>query len=299
VGNYHQFIETFQDDYNPPFLDNWVAIDNSVDPAMSTQYVLGYEQYIGRKYKLQVEGYYKDIKNLLTFEETRASTDGQLPSENLSDLLKTADGYAYGLEVFGQKTAGKLTGWLAYTWSVSRKKMSGNEYFTNWDRSHVFNVLGSYQANKKYELNWKWTLQSGQAYTPINGYFMENLPGNPEFQYRTIPGTRNGGRYPAYHRLDLGLVRHSKFRNAKFDVFLQIINTYNRKNVFRYVYNLGSIYNGIDDDGDWDVLKHDKNKNKRPDVGETNVDEADEGRIQRQALNIFPIIPTIGITFEF
>ncbi len=299
VGNYHQFIETFQDDYNPPFLDNWVAIDNSVDPAMSTQYVLGYEQYIGREYKLQVEGYYKDIKNLLTFEEKRASTDGQLPSENLSDLLKPADGYAYGLELFGQKTAGKLTGWLAYTWSVSRKKMDGNEYFTNWDRSHVFNVLGSYQANKKYELNWKWTLQSGQAYTPINGYFLENLPGNPEFQYRTIPGTRNGGRYPAYHRLDLGLVRHSKFRNTKFDVFLQIINTYNRKNVFRYVYNLGSIYNGIDDDGDWDVLKHDKNKNKRPDVGETNVDEADEGRIQRQALNIFPIIPTIGITFEF
>ena len=128
---------------------------------------------------------------------------------------------------------------------------------------------------------------------------MENLPGNPEFQYRTIPGTRNGGRYPAYHRLDVGLVRHSKFRNAKFDVFFQIINTYNRKNVFRYVYNLGSIYNGIDDDGDWDVLKHDKNKNKRPDVGETNVDEADEGRIQRQPLNIFPIIPTIGITFEF
>ena len=47
------------------------------------------------------------------------------------------------------------------------------------------------------------------------------------------------------------------------------------------------------------MIKIDKNKNKRPDVGETNVDEADEGRIQRQALNIFPIIPTIGITFEF
>ena len=62
---------------------------------------------------------------------------------------------------------------------------------------------------------------------------------------------------------------------------------------------MGNIYNGIDDDGDWDINKHDKNGNKRPDVGETNVDEPDEGRIQRQEINLFPIIPTIGITFEF
>ena len=84
-----------------------------------------------------------------------------------------------------------------------------------------------------------------------------------------------------------------------FDLFFQIINTYNRKNVFRYGYSLGNIYNGIDDDGDWELKKHDKNGNKRPDVGETNVDEPDEGRIQRRVINLFPIIPTIGITFEF
>ena len=299
VGNYHQFIETFQDDFNPPFLDNWVAIDNSVGPAMSTQFVLGYEQYIGSSYKFQVEGYYKDISNLLTFEDQTASTDGNTPTNKLSDILTQADGYAYGLELFGQKTAGKLSGWVAYTWSVSRKKMNGMEYFTNWDRSHVLNILGSYQANQKYELNWKWTLQSGQAHTPINGYFIENLPGDPEFRYRTIPGTRNGGRYPPYHRLDIGMVRHSKIKNTKFDLFFQIINSYNRENIFRYGYSLGSTYNGIDDDGDWEEKKHDKNGNKRPDVGETNVDEPDEGRIQRQEINLFPIIPTIGITFEF
>ena len=43
------------------------------------------------------------------------------------------------------------------------------------------------------------------------------------------------------------------------DLFFQIINSYNRKNVFRYGYSLGNIYNGIDDDGDWEVKKHDKN----------------------------------------
>ena len=29
LGNYHQFIATFQDDYNPTILDQWIAVDNS------------------------------------------------------------------------------------------------------------------------------------------------------------------------------------------------------------------------------------------------------------------------------
>ena len=30
VGNYHQFISTFQDDFNPSILDNWIAVDDSL-----------------------------------------------------------------------------------------------------------------------------------------------------------------------------------------------------------------------------------------------------------------------------
>ena len=62
---------------------------------------------------------------------------------------------------------------------------------------------------------------------------------------------------------------------------------------------LGDTNNGIDDDGDWDVRKHDKNGNKRADKGEPNVDEDDEARIQRKPVSLFPIIPTIGITWNF
>ena len=45
-GNYHQFIQTVQDDYNPTILDSWLAVDNSVDPAEAQQVVIGYEEYI-------------------------------------------------------------------------------------------------------------------------------------------------------------------------------------------------------------------------------------------------------------
>ena len=305
VGNYHQFISTFQDDFNPSILDNWIAADTSVSPGKSMQVVLGYEEYIKNMYKIQIEGYYKDLKNLLTYEEKRSTTDAQVSDESLANIVTPADGYAYGLELFGQKMSGKLSGWVAYTYSVSRKIMNSiyadgeQEYYTNWDRTHAFSVLGNYQFNKKWETNWRFALQSGQAYTPIMGYYVQKFPESPEELFRTIPGTRNSGRYEPYSRLDVGAVYHAKIGKTNVDFFFQIINTLNRSNTFRKIYSLGSPYNGLDDDGDWDKDLHDTNGNGRADPGETNVDESDEGKINERSIGLFPILPTFGFTWEF
>jgi len=69
--------------------------------------------------------------------------------------------------------------------------------------------------------------------------------------------------------------------------------------VFRYFYEFGNTFNGLDDDGDWDIKLHDENGNGKPDWGEPNVDEADEGTPQLQKVNGLPIIPTFGISVEF
>ena len=305
VGNYHQFIATFQDDYNPTILDQWIAVDNTVAPAKSSQIVLGYEEYIKDMYKLQVEGYYKDIKNLFTFEESRATTDEAISDTALSDIVTPSNGYAYGLELFAQKMRGRLSGWFAYTFSVSRKSMnsifydSKEEYYNSWDRTHSFSALGNYLITDKWDMNWKLSLQSGQAYTPIIGFYNQILPESPDEVYRTIPGTRNSARYAPYSRLDLGFVYHTKIFGSKMDIYVQIINVLNRKNIFRKSYNVGNSYNGIDDDSDWDEDKHDTNGNGKPDVGEVNVDEEDEGRLQVNDISLFPIIPTIGFSWEF
>ena len=298
IGNYHQFLETVQDDYNPSVLDNWMAVDNSVQPAESHQAVLGLESYYRNIWKLQIEGYYKRIYNTLTFNDTRATSDEQSPGTQLAYMFLPSDGYAYGLEFFLQKTRGNFTGWLAYTWSISRKIMNGVTYYNNWDREHVFNIIGTWRINKKWEVNGKWTYQSGQAFTPILGYYLQNLPGDPMQSYRTIPGGRNSGRYPPYHRLDMGAVRHIKWGKVKFDLNFQVINAYDKKNIFRYFYTLGSTTDGLDNDNDWNKKADDLNGNGKPDAGEPNVDEPDEGRIQRESISIFPLLPSIGVSFD-
>jgi len=316
IGNYNQFMFTFQDDFNPPLLDAWVAIDGSVNAGKAEHIVLGYEKYISN-YKFQVEGYYKNIYNMLTFEDQRASTDGEVSSEQLSDILTASNGEAGGIELFVQKLKGDVTGWLNYTLSYSIKEMNGQTYYTNWDRRHVLNFIGNKKIKstflKNWEFNWKFTFQSGQAHTPILGYYLEDMPDSEETFWRSIPGGRNSARYPSYHRLDLGLTKDFKLgifanifgKDVKAKFFMQVINVYNRKNIFRYFYTTQNL-EGVDDDGDWNWQTDDIDGNGEAGyyfdgnqwVPEPNVDEPDENIPQRQELSIFPIIPTIGISIE-
>jgi len=281
IGLYHQFMMTAQDDYYPTILDQWFAVDSSAHPASAVQYIFGFEEYIRNIYRIQIEIYIKTLKNMYTFVERRSTTDEELTSEKLSDLFDVSSGYAYGFEFFLQKQIGRLNGWLSYTYSVARKKLHGEEYFTNWDRRHALNLIGNYLLSKKWEFNLKWAFQTGQPYTPILGYLFEKLPDEPETYYRPIAGGRNSIRYPLYHRLDVGATRHFTVRGVGFDLFIQVVNVYWKKNVFFHFYQYGSTSNGIDDDGD------------------DKIDERDESIPQKTTINGLPIFPSIGIVIDF
>ena len=189
--------------------------------------------------------------------------------------------------------------------------MNEQIYYTNWDRRHVINVVGNLKIKQSllsgWDFNWKFTYQTGQAFTPIKGYYLENLQSNEFPISRAIPGGRNSDRYPAYHRLDLGMSKEFKInKKVKGKFFVQIINAYNRKNIFRYFYSNRNVI-GVDDDRDWNWQTDDINGNGFGDyywdqngnlVPEPNVDENDENIPQRTELSIFPIIPTIGFSIE-
>ena len=281
LGIYHQFMETIQDDFYPKIMDAWFAVDYSVTPASAVQVTAGYEEYFGAAWRVQVEAYYKTMNNMLTFVESRSTVDEVVSDESLADLVDEGDGYAYGAELFLHKEIGRLNGWVAYAHSISRKQFGGKEYYTNWDRRHVFNILGNYRISRKWDANLKWTYQTGQPYTPILGYFIEVLPGDPEPFYRPIPGGRNSSRYEPFHRMDVGIVRHFKLFGTPGEFFIQVVNAYWQKNIFRYIYQWGNTYNGIDDDGD------------------ELIDEDDEGTPKRLRINGLPILPTIGVSFAF
>ena len=282
AGFYHQFMATVQDDYNPTILDSWVANDGTNDPGNSSQWVAGYESYFGGRYRFQAEVYYKSLDNLLTFRETRSTSDEGLPENAFAEQFIAGSGTAYGAELFLQREVGRLTGWLSYAMSVSQKNLSGKEYYTNWDRRHVFNVVAAFRPNRKWDLSLTWTYQSGQPYTPILGYYYDNLTGTTEAKFIPIPGGRNALRLPEYHRLDLGLGYHLKKRwGLEMEASFQVVNAYWRENVFAYYYVTGSTSNNLDDDDDGEI------------------DEPDEAIPRREILSIFPLLPSIGFSIAF
>ena len=98
-------------------LDSWFAIDEK-EILKSLSNIFGYEQFFPRGMKLQVEGYYKKIKDMLTYEESRATTDGDFSDTDLLDLLTPADGYAYGAEFFA--TVNRKIKWVDRLYMVCK-----------------------------------------------------------------------------------------------------------------------------------------------------------------------------------
>ena len=113
---------------------------------------------------------------MLTFVDRASTVNETSDYENytvIDSIVDMSDGYSYGLEIFIQKKTGRLNGCVIYTYSISRKLFNDMEYYTNWDRTHAFNILGNYRLSKKWDFNFKWTYQTGQPNTPILGYYSE------------------------------------------------------------------------------------------------------------------------------
>ena len=50
--------------------------------------------------------------------------------------------------------------------------------------------------------------------------------------YKALEGDKNFYRLPAYHRLDIGLFYNTTLFKLPFEIFIQAVNVYNRKNVW-------------------------------------------------------------------
>ena len=140
--------------------------------------------------------------------------------------------------------------------------------------------MANYRLSKKWDFNIKWTYQKGQPYTPILGYYTESFPPN-EDTYEVIPGGRNSERFPNYHRLDFGAIRHYDYKGRKIDLFVQVINLYARENPFTHAYIFRDSQNGVDDDGNG------------------TIDEPNEDNPIKNEVNGFPLLPTIGVKIDF
>jgi outer membrane receptor for ferrienterochelin and colicin len=220
--------------------DLWVPVTEDIKPQRSSQIALGLAKTIANEYEVSLEGYYKNMDNLIEYKEgaTFLNLD-----KNWETKVATGKGWSYGVEAFLQKKTGKTTGWLGYTLSWTNRQfrgLNGGEVFPyKYDRRHDISVSVVHKFNEKTELGSTWVYGTGNAITlPVTTY--QKLPAisNPNDGFHYYYGDvnnyskRNEYRMPAYHRLDISLGRFKKTRWGERRWVFGVYNAYNRQNPF-------------------------------------------------------------------
>jgi len=251
--------------------DIWVPAIDSVPSQNSEQWAGSVSTLLFQgAYELSLEGYYKNMSNLITYKAGYSNLESTEAWENAVET--GGEGESYGAELFLQKKKGKTTGWIGYTLSWSNRRFDninfGEWYSYKYDRRHDFSLVVSHKFNDKWDVGATWVYGTGNAITFPQGVYIGMPYTNPwdeqiPVEFVESYGNRNSTRLPAYHRLDFGINKHKKRKKWDSTLSLGAYNLYNRKNPF-FAY----------------------------------LDYEDNQRVAKQ-VSLFPIIPSISYRIQF
>jgi hypothetical protein len=186
--------------------DVWKLSDGYLKPQIGDQYSVGYYRNLkGGSYEFSAEGYYKVLQNAIDFK------DGALLllNHHIETDAVSADGKAYGAELMIKKPAGKLNGWISYTYSrsllrtrgqFSSETVNGGKFYpSNYDKPHAANFIGNYKFNRRFNFSLNVTYSTGRPITiPLAKY---EINGSRRLYY----SDRNEYRIPDYFRTDVSV----------------------------------------------------------------------------------------------
>jgi hypothetical protein len=240
-GRYTQWMRAMRNEDLPlRVFDLWLGSDEHIPVSSSTQLVLGGERWLSDTRFLRVEAYGKTYDRLA---EPASTVDPRIrPS-----LLRYYDGRSYGVDVYlRQLERNGFSGWIAYSYGVTTRERNGLSYWPAHDRRHNANLVTTYApSGSRWALGSHLGLATGTPYTGWAGVMnrwrydpIRNAWGGPASDgTEDVRGPRNGERFPFYWRLDLSAERRFEIGGAAIKPYLNIINVFNRKNVFLYTLN--------------------------------------------------------------
>lgn len=222
--------------------DTWKLSDPNIKPQSGWQLAAGaYFNTPGQVLELSAEGYYKKLTDYLDY---RSSAKLIMNHHLETDVINT-EGYAYGVEFQVKKPAGKLNGWMSYTYSrtflrqndprIARPVNGGDWYPTEYDKPHDFKLVGNYKFTRRYSVSFNMDYSTGRPTTvPAGQYFDKDL--NAMQVYYT---DRNSYRVPDYFRLDLAFniePSHHLTLLTHSSISFGVYNLTGRKNVYSIYY---------------------------------------------------------------
>jgi TonB family protein len=226
VGVYHQPPEPYES----------VAPFGSpgVESQRAMHYSLGVEHELSRPLEISLEGFYKDLDNLVVSVPAADTTANGLSYENIGK------GRSYGAEfLLRYKPVGRFFGWVAYTLSRSERKDGANEpwYTFEYDQTHILTALASVQGRAGFEgwrLGGRFRYVTGSPYTANIGGVMDYDAGTyAPIEDRVAYSSRSG----AFYQLDLRVDKTWKFQGWQLGAYLDLQNVTNHQSPEGVYYN--------------------------------------------------------------
>ncbi len=257
TGVYYQYLH-----HVPRFLfaDIWTTSNKFQKPSKAIHFILGYQQELAKDIEFEVETFYKDYKNLYSYNENIAAdvTAIEYDEEGLPIYTQTegvfnrADGCSYGFELLVRKNFGRINGWVGYSLSRTEYQfdvLNQQRWFApRHDRTSTLNVVANYNkkmAGGKWTFGFNFVYSSGQPFTePGSAYYISSSPMAPIPFVEYAPTQINNIRFPYYARLDISIAYLKQYSNWSLEPYLQIYNVGNRRNVWFVDYDYD---NGVPD----------------------------------------------------
>lgn len=261
--------------------DLWVPATKRVKPMNSHQFSAGVFYNLLDIVDLSIETYYKSMNNLIEYKDGATFLGS---STGWEDKVAIGKGWAYGVEFLAQKSVGKTTGWIGYTWSksdrlfnrVGQEINNGEVFPAKYDRRHDLSIVVSHKFSKKFDVAATWVYNTGSNGTlGLQNYMTNQYPGSSFSYFTSVPyiSKRNNYRLPDYHRLDLGVNFHKQKKHGIRTWNFSVYNAYFQQNPFLIMIREKYSYNPI-----------------------TGVSTS---RKSLNKLTLFPFIPSISYTYKF
>ncbi len=179
--------------------------------------------------RVSLEAYHKSLSDLIALDDQ--------PEDGEPRFQNSGTGTARGVEFLLHLPARRWSTWVSYTLGevFYRDAPDLPTYAPAQDIRHAVSAVAKVSPKDGWVFGLKFRAQSGRPYTPIVG--RENVSEFVEgLEWIPVTGAYHSARFPWYHRLDVRAERQFRIGRTQLGAFLEVINLYDRRNLFDYRY---------------------------------------------------------------
>ncbi|MEY4580418.1 MAG: hypothetical protein RL701_5121 [Pseudomonadota bacterium] len=201
----------------------------SLRPSRSMHWVLGASWQVIEGLSAELTGFYSQSADLPARSPLASPVAGQA-------LTATGVGRAYGQQLLLRQELGKrFFGWISYSLVRSERRAgdTGDYRLSDYDQTHVFTALASYDLGNGFEIGVRVRYATGFPRTAVSDAYYDVR----RDRYQPVFGEQNGLRIPAFFAVDLRGAKKFKLGDTALDVYIEVQNVTNHENAEEIVYS--------------------------------------------------------------